>query len=464
MLSVLFFFIGLVIGLIIGILGTILFVKSKKTSVMELKEESEINCNAIKMIDSRIVEARELVNLVKKGQSIGCYCNSAILKGIKLLAKEPDWEEQIDDETLNILVDLNQKRKKISKSINATVVKVDKKNSHVSNNEYIEFEDYQYEDENDNENTSSDITYLYNQEDGSFDIYEDYQKDISSWSDKFKDYLIPLNDDASMAFGFHLGMNKKDFAYSYGKMLNRIKENFYTSLIDINKTEVNYVDEDFDYKAEYYLESLLVTHTDRIKLEAEKTTEISLNKVAQNYFSNKGYNTLILNNGYWKALTFMLYFEEIYRTDWDGIKPYPDNFRDGGVYTLSKENFDKKSSFILKSDLSTFLKEQISYFGFWRNYLYKDYEDCVLKVEKTIDSFLVNIPKRFILAICYAFLINYEKFSYFLPELICWNSDECFLVLSKTPRQKIKPRQKIWFNYMIKNDIPFKIINIEVKQ
>lgn len=140
MVSLIFFFTGLIIGLILGVLSTLLFFRNKKTPSPEVTKESDKN-NICETIDPRIRETRELIDIVKKRQNLECYCNPKILKGIKLLSKEPDWERQIDDETLNILSDLNKRRKEYIKSQKKksanNSVKIDKKHSHVSNSQKV---------------------------------------------------------------------------------------------------------------------------------------------------------------------------------------------------------------------------------------------------------------------------------------------------------------------------------------
>lgn len=143
-----FLFTGIVIGFIIGVLSTLLFTKNKQPVKTEIEPVAEIK--PVENIDPRIIETRELINIVKNGQKIECYCNPKILKGIKLLASEPEWEKQIDDETLNILSGINIKRKEFIKSKKQnsnikTEIKINKENSHVKNKvwegteqEYIE--------------------------------------------------------------------------------------------------------------------------------------------------------------------------------------------------------------------------------------------------------------------------------------------------------------------------------------
>ena len=168
MSALVFLFTGIVIGSIIGVLSTLLFTKNKQPVESEIEPVAEIKL--VENIDPRIIEARELINIVKSGQKIECYCNPKILKGIKLLANEPEWEKQIDDETLNILSNINIKRKEFIKSKKQnsnikTEIKIDKENSHVSDKNPA---DYEQEGEK--------MWYWYNQEDGSFDLCENDDK------------------------------------------------------------------------------------------------------------------------------------------------------------------------------------------------------------------------------------------------------------------------------------------------
>ena len=168
MTSLLFLVTGIVIGFIIGVLSTLLFTKNKQP--VKNKVELVTVSKSVENVDPRIIETRELINIVKSGQKIECYCNPKILKGIKLLANEPNWEQQIDDETLNILSDINIKRKKFveAQKLNSGTkngIRIDKENSHVSDKTP---DDYEQEGEK--------MWYWYNQEDGTFDLCENGDK------------------------------------------------------------------------------------------------------------------------------------------------------------------------------------------------------------------------------------------------------------------------------------------------
>lgn len=134
-----FFFVGVVFGLIIGTLSTLLVVKKTKTNIKQtIKEEVKEEKNIInEQTDSRIAEVRELINLIESGRKLQCNCNAQLLKGIKLLAQEANWEDQIDEETLNILSQLMKRHKEHLKyrsdNDSKIAMTIDKKNSHVSN-------------------------------------------------------------------------------------------------------------------------------------------------------------------------------------------------------------------------------------------------------------------------------------------------------------------------------------------
>ena len=149
MTSLLFLLTGIVIGIVIGVLGMLAFAK-RKPVIFEKTEGKLAEVQEIEPVDSRILEVRELLSLVKNNKKIEYYINPKVLKGLKMLSNEPNWEQQIDDETLNILSDINIKRKKFveTQKLNSGTkkgIKIDKENSHVKNKvwegteqEYIE--------------------------------------------------------------------------------------------------------------------------------------------------------------------------------------------------------------------------------------------------------------------------------------------------------------------------------------
>lgn len=149
-----FFVIGLSLGLLLGL--SIFRFKLKK------QQQKSSDLIVDKNIDPRIINAKEIIDLVRKGDTAFLRNNKELLTGLQMIAKEPNWEKQIDDATLNILSDLNIKRKQIekkNKSSKVHIAKIDKKNSHV-HNEPVELVEYVTE------------SYWYNPEDGSFDLNE----------------------------------------------------------------------------------------------------------------------------------------------------------------------------------------------------------------------------------------------------------------------------------------------------
>lgn len=152
--------VGFGLGLLLGIL-----ISSFK---LKRQDKESTNLNIHENIDSRIINAKEIIDLVKKGDTGFLKNNKKLLTGLKMIAKEPNWEKQIDDATLNILSDLNIKRKQIeknNKSSKTHIAKIDKKNSHVRN-EPVELVEYVTE------------SYWYNLEDGSFDLNENPNPNI----------------------------------------------------------------------------------------------------------------------------------------------------------------------------------------------------------------------------------------------------------------------------------------------
>ncbi len=159
-----------VIVLIIGILCIILsflsgyfFNRITKNIQQFLKREYDDKKDTQNFIeDKKLINARELIDDLKKGKNVVGKNNKQLLKGLKMIAKEPDWENKIDSATLEILSNLNIKRKLIEKNkivSGDNTVKIDKKHSHIRNEEDSEVE---YVTE----------SYWYNPEDGSFDINE----------------------------------------------------------------------------------------------------------------------------------------------------------------------------------------------------------------------------------------------------------------------------------------------------
>ena len=153
-MSWIFFVVGLSLGLLLGL----------SISCFKLKKQQQKSNDLIveKNIDPRIINAKEIIDLVKRGNTGFLKNNKKLLTGLKMIAKEPNWENQIDDATLNILSDLNIKRKQIEKNNKSSklhIAKIDKKNSHI-HNEPIELVEYSTE------------SYWYNPEDGSFDLNE----------------------------------------------------------------------------------------------------------------------------------------------------------------------------------------------------------------------------------------------------------------------------------------------------
>ena len=156
----------LIIGIlciILGFLSGYFFNRITKNIQQFLKRENDEKKGTQNSIeDKKLINARELIDDLKKGKNVVGKNNKQLLKGLKMIAKEPDWENKIDSATLEILSNLNIKRKLIEKNKIASgnnTVKIDKKHSHVRNEEDQQVE---YVTE----------SYWYNPEDGSFDINE----------------------------------------------------------------------------------------------------------------------------------------------------------------------------------------------------------------------------------------------------------------------------------------------------
>lgn len=215
-----------------------------------------------------------------------------------------------------------------------------------------------------------------------------------------------------------------------------------------------------------------ITETISVKITGKKTKNeyffnsknqmCSTENAVKDYLETQGYNVLYCENNFWIPIAVLAFAEEIYSKGWQGIQTTPITLFRKDLSKLVPEFYDRKLEYIKTCNLDEFIKEQIQYFGFINDNIFRcqgtDYIDYIIK---NGSGLLKAIPNSYFLHIITNILNKHKIYGRGLPDLCAWNQNEFCFVEVKRQREKIREAQQEWITFFKTNNIPIKIIRVK---
>lgn len=190
----------------------------------------------------------------------------------------------------------------------------------------------------------------------------------------------------------------------------------------------------------------------------------STEKIARDYYLDKGYKVIRAEVGLWQTLFCICFFEEIYSNNWDGVSDIPfDLFDNDRFFNVRKPIIEAKYKYILElKDLKMFINKQIEDFGWFQSRLLypKSIADINYCKREDMQLFFSQVNIKDFALIIYNIAKNINNNRAGLPDYIVWNKNELKHIEVKREKEKLRKNQIDWISYFIENDIPVEILRV----
>lgn len=224
----------------------------------------------------------------------------------------------------------------------------------------------------------------------------------------------------------------------------------------------------------------IVKHTETIY--AQRTGEIgktyfyckngskcSTEQVVREYYKDKGYSVMRAEYVFWQGMFTLAFYDEIFSVNKYAYNDIPTDMFRKYFYENREARIESKYKLIQKTNLKKFINSQITKNEpFNTRLLYPDeIEGCKNPVEyfksPIVQEFLDRIDNKTFSEIVYK-IAKYPGGNFRgTPDYVVWNKKELIFIEVKREDEKLREDQITWAEFLINNNILYKVIRVVSK-
>lgn len=196
----------------------------------------------------------------------------------------------------------------------------------------------------------------------------------------------------------------------------------------------------------------------------------STEQVVREYYKNKDYSVMRAEYSFWEGMFILTFLDELYPEN--HYKSYGKTgvFYDMEFYKNQKDDLVKKCNYIKNTDLKEFINSQIkkheagAYIRDLDEWEIEGYKNSTEYFKSQIvQEFLARVDNKTFYTVVNRILQDRKDNTVGTPDYIVWNKNELIFVEVKRETEKIREAQIAWAEFLIKNNIPYKVIRVQGK-
>lgn len=221
----------------------------------------------------------------------------------------------------------------------------------------------------------------------------------------------------------------------------------------------------------------IIKHTETIY--AQRTGEVgktyfyckrgnkcSTEQVVREYYKDKNYSVMRAECIFWQGMFALAFYDEIFSVNKYDYNDIPTDMFSKRFYDNRKTGIENKTKLIQKTDLRQFINSQITKNEpFNTRLLYPiEIEGYINPVEyfksPIVQEFLDRVDNKTFGKIVYK-IAKYPGGNFRgTPDYIVWNEKELIFVEVKREKEKLREDQISWAEFLINNNIPYKVARV----
>ncbi len=193
----------------------------------------------------------------------------------------------------------------------------------------------------------------------------------------------------------------------------------------------------------------------------------STEAAVKDFYENNNYTVMRGEVAFWQGMFALAFYEEIFSKNVQTYNDIPSDLFSAGFYPNRKEEIDKKNEYLRTANISEFINEQLRLYNHTDTRLLRDTpisnsKDCIEYFQTPlVQAFLKRIDSKTFSKIIYRIAQNPDQNRAGTPDFVVWNDKKLFLVEVKREKEKIRPAQIAWIEFLCKNKIPVKVIRVK---
>ena len=195
----------------------------------------------------------------------------------------------------------------------------------------------------------------------------------------------------------------------------------------------------------------------------------STEEAFKDYTEQLGWKVMRAEVDFWQAMFCLSFWEEIFkgmlqRPNWNWmLLDIPIDLFAGHIFYLyRKRPIDLKYKSIKQHNLFEFINEQIQRVNVSTRLLHNGDRDLLdYSKSQIVQDFLKKISPSMFAKIVYRIAQNPNENRSGVPDFVIWNPQELFMVEVKRIGESIRKNQKIWLEWLLKQNIPTQIVRIQ---
>ena len=221
----------------------------------------------------------------------------------------------------------------------------------------------------------------------------------------------------------------------------------------INNTETIYVSKTGEVGKTYFY--------------CQNGNKCSTEQVVREYYKNKGYSVMRAEYAFWKGMFILSFLDELYPEKCYKSYGKTEVFYDMEFYKNQEKNLTKKRDYIKNADLNEFINSQIKKHE--AGAYIRDLDEWELEGYKNpteyfkspiVQEFLTRIDNKTFYKVVNRILQDRKNNTVGTPDYIVWNKKELIFVEVKRGKEKLREGQITWAEFLINNNIPYKVVRV----
>lgn len=191
----------------------------------------------------------------------------------------------------------------------------------------------------------------------------------------------------------------------------------------------------------------------------------STEQVVREYYTNSGYKVMRAEYSFWQGMFVLAFLDEFYPQTLntkEGIW-----FSDVALTNVSDKDIQAKCKLIRKTNLKNFINTQLtkheqgSYIRWLDEWEIEGYKNPAEYFKSPlVQEFLTRIDNKTFLKVLKHILESNGHNPLGTPDYIVWNDKEMIFIEVKRKNETLKPEQVEWGEFLIKKDIPYKVLRV----